>query len=850
MLRINGDGTIPPDNPFFNQAVGNNRAIWTLGLRNPFTFNFQPGSTRMFINDVGQNTWEEINDGLAGVNYGWPTCEGACGVQGFTNPIYQYQNDASTCAITGGTFYNPATQMFPAQYVGKYFFADYCAGWIRLLDPANNTASGFATGLSLPVDLQVGPDGALYYLQRGNGGQVWRVAFGSNAPMITQHPANLTVNVGEPASFTVAASGATPLGYQWQRNNMDIAGATASSYTLNPATLADNGAQFRCVVSNGFGTATSNAATLTVVNNLAPTATITQPTAGALYSGGQLIAFAGTGADPEDGALPPSAFTWEIVFHHDTHTHPFIPPFSGQTSGTFTIPAAGETAVNVWYRIHLTVTDSGGRTHAVFRDVNPRVVTLTLQSNPAGLQLTLDGQPVTAPFATLCVAGIERQLGVVSPQTVNNTVYLFQSWSDGGAATHTIATPASDTTYTASFAERGNLQFFPLPRPVRLLDTRAGFAACYTPGAPIAGGTSRTQAARGVCAGLTIPNTALAITGNITTVQSGGGYLTLYPSDAAQPTVASSNYLANEIVNNVFTVGLGLDDGAFKIFVTSNTDVVVDVTGYYAPPSSGGLYFHPLPTPIRLLDTRPGFAGCFAPGAPVQAGAELAQQARLTCNGVTIPANAQAIAGNATIVQPGAGGFLTLWPSGNARPVVASSNFLAGQIVNAPFTVGLGANGEFMLFSTATSHIVVDVLGYFSADAVDVNGAGLRFTPLARPVRLLETRAGFSGCYTTNAPLAGGSVRAQAARGVCDGLTIANTALAVVGNATVANTAGGYLTFWPSNAAQPTVATSNYEAGQIWNRHFMVGLGPTGAFNIFPLLTTDLIIDVSGYFAP
>jgi hypothetical protein len=86
MLRINSDGSIPTDNPFYNQATGNNRAIWTMGLRNPFTFAFQSGTGRMFINDVGQNTAEEINDGIAGSNYGWPACEGPCNP---TNPSYR-----------------------------------------------------------------------------------------------------------------------------------------------------------------------------------------------------------------------------------------------------------------------------------------------------------------------------------------------------------------------------------------------------------------------------------------------------------------------------------------------------------------------------------------------------------------------------------------------------------------------------------------------------------------------------------------------------------------------------------------------------------------------------------------
>jgi glucose/arabinose dehydrogenase len=181
LLRINADGSLPSDNPFFNTALGANRAIWALGLRNPYTFAFQPGTGRMFINDVGASTWEEINQGIAGSNYGWSICEGACSPPNanFRDPLFQYGHGAGTttgCAIVGGAFYNPPVNQFPASYTGKYFFADLCSGWIRVMDPSNNTASGFATGLSTPVDLQIGPDGALYYLIRGNGGQVWRVS--------------------------------------------------------------------------------------------------------------------------------------------------------------------------------------------------------------------------------------------------------------------------------------------------------------------------------------------------------------------------------------------------------------------------------------------------------------------------------------------------------------------------------------------------------------------------------------------------------------------------------------------------------------------------------------------------
>ena len=172
MLRINSDGSIPSDNPFFNTAAGDNRVIWALGLRNPFTFAFQPNTGRLFINDVGQSTWEEINDGIAGSNYGWPNTEGATSDPLYRGPLFTYAHgttDTTGCAITGGTFYNPPLVQFPSSYVGKYFFADLCSGWIRVMDPSNNTATDFATGIPNPVDLKVGADGSLYYLAIGAG---------------------------------------------------------------------------------------------------------------------------------------------------------------------------------------------------------------------------------------------------------------------------------------------------------------------------------------------------------------------------------------------------------------------------------------------------------------------------------------------------------------------------------------------------------------------------------------------------------------------------------------------------------------------------------------------------------
>ena len=109
---------------------------------------------------MGEGTWEEINDGVAGANYGWPATEGATTNSLYDTPRYAYNHSGGACAITGGAFYSPLTVRFPSDYSSDYFFADYCAGWIRKLDPATGSVVTFATGISSPVDLKVSDDGA------------------------------------------------------------------------------------------------------------------------------------------------------------------------------------------------------------------------------------------------------------------------------------------------------------------------------------------------------------------------------------------------------------------------------------------------------------------------------------------------------------------------------------------------------------------------------------------------------------------------------------------------------------------------------------------------------------------
>ena len=503
ILRINTDGSIPADNPFYSTTTGLNRAIWALGLRNPFRLAAQPGTGRLFVNDVGASSWEEINDAVAGKNYGWPGIEGVRTNQtppaNYKDPLYAY-NHSTGCSITAGTFYNPTTASFPAAYVGKYFFGDYCGNWIKTIDPATKTITDFATGINRPLDVAVGANGAFYFIARNgisggsdaantssNNGVLWKVTYtGNGKPVIALNPVSKTVSVGQSATFTIVASGTPTPTYQWQRNGAAIAGATAASYTVASPTLADNGAKYRVVVSNSAGTATSGEATLTVLNNQLPVATITSPAAGTTYQGGDFITLTGTGTDAEDGNLPDSAFTWKVdLYHYDTptHTHPVLEATRGRKTTSFTIPTEMDTSPNVLFRIYLTVVDSKGATNTVSRDINPITSTTTLASSPAGLTLKLDGSAAVAPFSFKGVSGIQRSIEAVSPQTVNGVTYTFASWSDGGAQMHTLATPGTSTTLTANFVATtptgpgitagGTYELEPQSAPGQRLDVRA-----------------------------------------------------------------------------------------------------------------------------------------------------------------------------------------------------------------------------------------------------------------------------------------------------------------------------------------------------------------------------------------
>ena len=195
----------------------------------------------------------------------------------------------------------------------------------------------------------------------------------------------------------------------------------------------------------------SATATVTVtVGNTPPTATITTPAAGTTWKVGDVITFSGSATDAQDGALPASRLTWDLILHHcpsNCHTHP-VQSFAGVASGSFVAP---DHEYPSYLELRLTATDSGGLTSSVSRQLDPRTVTLTFQTNPGGLRLAVNGAEGTATFTRTVIVGSTNTISAVSPQTKGKQTYLFSSWSDGGTQTHPITAPATAAAYTARF---------------------------------------------------------------------------------------------------------------------------------------------------------------------------------------------------------------------------------------------------------------------------------------------------------------------------------------------------------------------------------------------------------------
>jgi glucose/arabinose dehydrogenase/PKD repeat protein len=482
ILRLTPSGGIPADNPY--RGTNSTRCnmtsrttpgtfcqeIYAFGLRNPFRLGFDQSSSRFFINDVGLASWEEINEGKKGADYGWDVREGHCAYNsttdcgpppaGMTNPIYDYGRDTGCGAITGGAFVPGG--VWPAAYEGRYLFADYNCGQIKSL---RSTALGwaaepFGSALGPVTDLRFGPSGstqALYYVTwtGPTTGEVRRIAYtGNRTPNAVARATPTEGGVPLGVLFDGSASGdpdGEAISYRW--NFGDGTSSTAAKPGHVYQTAGTYTAQLTVTDARG---ASSTDSIRIDVGNTSPTPVIQSPADGSLFRVGQQITLRGTATDPQDGPLTAFSMEWTVLLHHASHTHPFLGPTPGNDI-TFQAPGPEnlQAAETSWLEVQLTAIDSKGLRRTVSRALQPRKVQLIFGTQPAGLALDIDGRRVTGPVGVTSWEGYQFRAEVpAGMQAANGKLWSFGSWADGvTTARRTITTGSTPTGYTARFNE-------------------------------------------------------------------------------------------------------------------------------------------------------------------------------------------------------------------------------------------------------------------------------------------------------------------------------------------------------------------------------------------------------------
>jgi hypothetical protein len=434
-----------------------------------------------------------------------------------------------------------------------------------------------------------------------------------------------------------------------------------------------------------------------------------------------------------------------------------------------------------------SVGDGGDGYVAIYRNTSTgglSTVNTTIATSPAGLSVVVDGATVSAPRTYTWLPGETHTIGAASPQTGSTARYNFSSWSDSGTPSHTITVPSGDSTFTATFTA-----------------TQYLLSTAVSP--------------------------------------SAGGAITAVPSssDGYYNVGTSVQLTANAASGYTFSSWSGDISGA-----TNPQSIVMSAARSVTAAFSGGvvgtgLRFVPV-TPCRIADTR-NATGTF--GGPTMSGGST-RSFPIPQSSCSIPATAAAYSLNVTVVPQGGLGYLSIWPTGSAQPLVSTLNSGDGRIKANAAIVPAGTSGAISVYVTDRTEVVLDINGYFTS----ASASGLAFYPVT-PCRIADTRNA-TGAFGGPSLAAGGSRTFNLPQSSC---SIPATATAYSLNFTAVPRSGlGYLSTWPAGSSQPLVSTLNSPLGTVVANAAIVPAGTSGGINVYVTDTSDLVIDINGYFAP
>jgi glucose/arabinose dehydrogenase/PKD repeat protein len=478
ILHIDRNGRGLPGHPF---CPANNNLdhvctkLHSKGFRNPFRFHLRP-SGGLAVADVGWNTWEEMSliGASGGRSFGWPCYEASTRTPGYRDlsdcaaqyakegapdanlgPDHEYGHGVGSAIIGGPTY---TGSQYPEGYRNTIFFGDFTGNFVRrlVLDAQGRVASvqQFASDW-IGTDLVLHPSGDLVYPYFGTGspgdGELRRVVYspGNGSPV-----ARMT---------TSQTSGAAPLTVDFDgRTSSDPDGDSLTySWDFGDGSPTQNGSTARHVytqtgvftarltVSDGRGLSASATATISTTGS-APTATILSPADNSTYRDGDTITVQGAASDGQDGQIPASGLDWVVRLHHGDHIHP-MSEFQGVAQATFT--ALRDHDADSFYEIRLNARDSNGLTGSRTITIRPQTVNLTLASEPAGAPVSYAGQSGTAPWTRSTAIGFDTTVSAAERFVSGGRTFVFDRWSDGGARTHDIRVPATDSTLRALYVE-------------------------------------------------------------------------------------------------------------------------------------------------------------------------------------------------------------------------------------------------------------------------------------------------------------------------------------------------------------------------------------------------------------